>query len=117
MSVYVKGDINPVAHVDAEAGVEVRGGRYPRGRPGHRWRRRGQRARARRKQPVLRGGGADIFGLGDGTQTAAEIGLNLVADFNVEEGDTIGLIGDGLDVDNFSLHIIQAFNGAVNAWT
>ena|GEM_PF-4804337 len=67
--------------------------------------------------PFFGGGGADIFGLGDGTQTAAEIGLNLVADFNVEEGDTIGLIGDGLDVDNFNLHIIRAFNGAFNAWT
>ena len=110
MSVYVKGDINPVTLYDAELvlsyeAVEIHAADQAIGGDST------DNVLVGQGDNEFFGGlGADIFVLGYGTDTAAEMGLNLVADFNVEEGDAIGLIGYGLDGDNFNLHITQAFN-------
>jgi hypothetical protein len=50
---------------------------------------------------------ADLAVIGYGATTAEGLGFNEIFDFSVEDGDAIGLVGFGLDPDNFNSHIDQ----------
>lgn len=56
-------------------------------------------------------GQADLFIFGYGAETVADLGFNEVYDFSVADGDALGLIGFGLDPDNYNLHIGQTIDG------
>lgn len=51
---------------------------------------------------------ADLAVIGYGATTPEGLGFNEIYDFSVEDGDAIGLIGFGLDPDNYNIHIDQS---------